>query len=259
MSASHSTRSHSLLKTVLGKIGDQYQAYHTTFKMHTMATCHGGADHPLDRGLDIFTEDPEHTDNDNDSTHSLGAIVALGGPEAVGHHEDPLYDDQDRFTTLTREINDLCQRVEAGEGQPAENLDCIQHELQNLLIAIHQPQSPAPAEPLREVIQQYMDTLCSMQKQSNLPNSLLQDIPVFNEHDSTKLEDWLTDIEMAADPTNESRARLAKAKLRGLMCTLVTEAIISNKSWDIIKDLLRVKLCNANIHMYTLQFMEIQQ
>ena len=31
-----------------------------------------------------------------------------------------------------------------------------------------------------------------------------------------------------------------------------------NNSWDEIKDLLRLKLCNADIHMYTSQFMEIQ-
>ena len=43
------------------------------------------------------------------------------------------------------------------------------------------------------------------------------------------------------------------------MCTLVTEAISSSKSWDEIKDLLRLKLCNADIHKYTSQFMEIQQ
>ena len=51
-----------------------------------------------------------------------------------------------------------------------------------------------------------------MEKQSNLTNFLMQDIPVFNEHDSTKMEDWLIDIEMAADLTNESRARIAKAE-----------------------------------------------
>ena len=84
-------------------------------------------------------------------------------------------------------------------------LDCIQHELQNLLIALHQPHPPAPAEPLREVIQQYTDTLCPTQKQSNLTNSSLQVIAVFNEHDSTKLEDCLTDIEMAADLTSERK------------------------------------------------------
>ena len=40
----------------------------------------------------------------------------------------------------------------------------------------------------------------------------MQDTPVFNEHDSTKFEDWLIDIEKAADSTSESRARLAKVK-----------------------------------------------
>ena len=61
-----------------------------------MATHHGGAGHPLNRGLDILTEDPEHADIDNESTHSLDATVALGGPEAVGHPEDPVYNNQDR-------------------------------------------------------------------------------------------------------------------------------------------------------------------
>ena len=37
------------------------------------------------------------------------------------------------------------------------------------------------------------------------------------------------------------------------------EAINSEKPWDDIKNLLRLKLCNANIHMYTLHFMDIQQ
>ena len=71
-----------------------------------MATCHGGAGHPLDRGLDTLPEDQEHADIDNESTHSLDATVALGGPEAVGHPEDPVYDNQDRLTALVREIND---------------------------------------------------------------------------------------------------------------------------------------------------------
>ena len=61
---------------------------------------------------------------------------------------------------------------------------------------------------------------------------------------------------MAADLTSESRARLAKAKSKRLTCTLVTEAITSNKSWDDIKDLLGLKLCNADIHTYTSCFMK---
>ena len=175
-----------------------------------MATHHGGTGHPVNRGLDILTENTEHADINNNSIHSLDATVALGDPEAVGDPKNPAY--QDRFTALKREINNLHQRVAAGEGQPAEVLDCIQQELQNLSITIHQPQPPSPAEPLGEVLCQYTDTLCSTQKQLNPMNYLMQDIPIFNEHDSTKLEDWHLDIGTAADLTSENRARLAKAK-----------------------------------------------
>ena len=69
-------------------------------------------------------------------------------------------------------------------------------------------------------------------------NSLLQDIAVFNEHNSIKLCEWLIDIKTVAELTSECRAKRAKAKLSGLTCTLVTEAITSDKSWDEIKDLL---------------------
>ena len=124
--------------------------------------------------------------------------------------------------------------MQAREGQPADILDCIEWELQNLSLT-PQPQPPSTlmlTEPFREVIHQYMDTLCTTQKQTNLTNPLLQDITVFNEYDSTKLEDWLTDIEKAADLTNESQPKLAKAKSRGLTHMLVTEAINSHKTWE---------------------------
>ena len=232
MSGHHSTRSHSPLKIGLGKIGDRYQTYCTTYKMHAIATCHGGAGCPLDRGIDIHAEDQGHADIDNENIYSSNATVALGGPEAEGHPKDPVCNNHNRLTALTREINDLCQWVEAGEGQPAETLDHIEHELQNLSIALHLPPLLTPTEPFGEVIWWYTDTLCTTQKQSNLMNSLLQDISVFNEHDSTKLEEWLMDIETEADIISESRAKLAKAKSRGYTHTLVTEVINSDKSRD---------------------------
>ena len=37
------------------------------------------------------------------------------------------------------------------------------------------------------------------------------------------------------------------------------DAINSEKSWEEIKDLLRLKLCNTNIYTYTSHFMDIQQ
>ena len=109
------------------------------------------------------------------------------------------------------------------------------------------------------MIKHYTNILCSAQKQTNLTNSLLQDISVFNGHDATQLEDWLVDIETAADLTAESRTKLAQAKSKGLTCTLISEAITSGKSWDGIKDVLCLKICNSDTHTSISHFMETQQ
>ena len=69
----------------------------------------------------------------------------------------------------------------------------------------------------------------------------------------------LVDIEIASDLTGESRTKLAQAKLKGLICTLISEALSSNKTWDEIKDSLHLKICNSDIHTSASHFMEIQQ
>ena len=74
-----------------------------------MATHHGGMGCPLDKGIDLHEEDPEPTDIDNESTHNSNATVDLGGPEAEGHPEDPVYNNHDKLAALMREINNLCQ------------------------------------------------------------------------------------------------------------------------------------------------------
>ena len=67
------------------------------------------------------------------------------------------------------------------------------------------------------------------QKKTSLENTLLQDIPILNGQDSTQLEDWLTDIETATKLTNKSRTKLAQAKSRGLVRTLISEALIAQR------------------------------
>ena len=52
------------------------------------------------------------------------------------------------LTSLTRKVDDLCQQVQAGEGQPMETLNHIECKLQRLSISLH---PPAPTEPLGEV------------------------------------------------------------------------------------------------------------
>ena len=104
-----------------------------------------------------------------------------------------------------------------------------------------------------------METLCSAQKQTTFVNALIQDIPTFNGSDSTQSEDWLVDIETAADLTDESRTKLAPAESKSLTHTLITEALTSGKCWEEIKDLLCLKICNSDIHTSVSHFMDIQQ
>ena len=104
-----------------------------------------------------------------------------------------------------------------------------------------------------------MDTLCSTQKQTTFANTLIQDIPTFNGSDVTQLEDWLIDTETAANLTHENRTKLAQAKSKGLTHTLIMEALTLGITWEEIKYLLHLKICNSDIHTSVSHFMDIQQ
>ena len=88
----------------------------------------------------------------------------------------------------------------------------------------------APPEHLNEVLHQYTETLCTAQKKTSFMNTLLQDITIFNGNNSSQLEDWLIDIKTTADLTSESKKKLAQAKSKGLICTLISEALSLDKS-----------------------------
>ena len=72
-----------------------------------MATCHRGAEDPLDRDINLHVEEATGIDNYDEITHKLKTTVALGGPEAEGHPEYPVYGNQDKLMALMMEINDL--------------------------------------------------------------------------------------------------------------------------------------------------------
>ena len=135
-------------------------------------------------------------------------------------------------------------------------MDAIKHLEQKpnqLAITLH-----PPTELIGEVLNKYRNTLCNAQKKTSLENSLLQDIPILNGNDSSQLEDWLTDIETYSGLTGESRTKLAQAKSRGLVRTLISEALTLSKTWEDIKDSLHLKICNSDIHTSISHFMEIQ-
>ena len=66
-------------------------------------------------------------------------------------------------------------------------------------------------EPIHTAMKQYTDTLCAKQWQTNFMTSLLQDITMFDGQDTSKLKDWLSNIETTADILRESHLYLAKA------------------------------------------------
>ena len=94
-----------------------------------------------------------------------------------------------------------------------EAINCLECKLHRWFLTF---QYSAPPEPLDEVLQQYMETLCSSQKQSTFANTLIQDITTFNGSNSMQLEDWLVDIVTTADLTDKSMTKLAQAKSNGL-------------------------------------------
>ena len=149
---------------------------------------------------------------------------------------------------------DLKQFVEDKNNEPREAIHKIEQRLNDLTITLHHQNTP-----IEEVLDRYTETLCTAQKKTSLDSSLLQDIPILNGQDSSQLEDWLTDIETASELTGKSRTKLAQAKSRGLVRTLITKALIAQKSWEEIKDSLHFKISNADIHTSISQFMDIQQ
>ena len=109
------------------------------------------------------------------------------------------------------------------------------------------------------MLDKYTETLCTTHKEKSLESSLLQDIPTLNGQDSSQLEDWLTDIETASDLTGESRTKIAQAKSKGLVRTLISEDLTAQKNWEEIKESLQLKISNTDIHTSISHFMDIQQ
>ena len=73
-------------------------------------------------------------------------------------------------------------------------------------------------------------------KETSLESSLLKDIPTLNGKDSSQLEDWLIDIETASELTGESSTKIAQAKSKGLVRTLISEALTAQKTLKEITD-----------------------
>ena len=207
-----------------------------------MAIHHEETGQPLDR-------DP--------TTHEQGKDISSNYHlEDKDNFKNVEHENHTILKALTRDLDDFQHRIETAEGQPMEAINHLDNELHRLSLTFH---LSALQEPLDDVLQQYMETLCSAQKQTTFANTLIQYVPTFNGSGLMQLEDWLVDIETTTDLTDESRIKLAQAKSKGLTHTLITEALTSGNCWEEIKDLLYLKICNLDIQTSVSHFRDIQQ
>ena len=216
-------RSHSPIKKLFNGLNSlhTYVNYHKT---HNMATRFGGIGNtPI--------KDPRTQESDNGSENK--------------------FQDEDAMGQVLTEPKDIKQETYC---EPRDAIHEIEQKLNDLSLVLQQQHSP-----IENVLDRYTETWCTAQKKTSLENTLLQDIPILNGQDSSQLEDWLMDIESAAELTSKSRTKLAQAKSRGLVRTLISEALTAQKSWDEIKDSLHLKISNTDIHTLISHFMDIQQ
>ena len=197
-------QTHSPIKRLFLKLENSIQTYINYHKTHEMATCYGGVG-------DTSMEDPETQDLDNTSQDD--------------------FPNENLIQNLLCKTEYLKQTVEDRDNDPREAIQQLEQRLNRLTLTLH-PSS----DPTEQVLGKYTKTLCTAQKKTYLESSLLQDIPTLNGQDSSQLEDWLTDIETASELTGESRTKIAQAKLKGLVRTLISEALTAQKTWEEIKD-----------------------
>ena len=164
------------------------------------------------------------------------------------------FQDENIVQTLLCKTAHLRQAVENRDNYPREAIQQLEQRLNRLTLTLHHSN-----DPIENMVDRCTKTLCTAQKKTSLESSLLQDIPTLNGQDSSQLEDWLTDIETASELTGESRTKLAQAKSKGLVRTLISKALTAQMNWEEIKDSLCLKISNTDIHTSISHFMDIQQ
>ena len=191
------------------------------------------------------------------ATHFGGVgNTSMENPETqdMDNVSEDAFQDVNIVQRLLCETEHLKQVIEDKDNDPREAIHELEQRLNSLTLTLCHSK-----DPIENVLDKYTETLCTAQKKTSLESSLLQDIPTLNGQDSSQLEDWLTVIETASELTGESRTKLAQAKSKGLVRTLISEALTAQKNLEVIKDSLQLKISNMDIHTSINHFMDIQQ
>ena len=139
---------------------------------------------------------------------------------------EDIFQDENIVQKLLHDTECLKRAIDDRDNDPREAIHELEQRLYRLTLTL------CPSDDLIvNMLDKYTKTLCTAQKKTSLESSLLQDIPTLNGQDSSQLEDWLTDIETASELTGETRTKIAQAKLKGLVRTLISEALTAQKNW----------------------------
>ena len=203
----------------------------TRYGNHDTEDIHDTQDSP---SLDLVPQDRPMLERDNDSSDEYCEETDTCSP---------LADLLEQFQQRRNQFASL--KSNTPQSTPTEGLSQLTDKLQHLTIVL-QPVLQSSKEPVHKTMQAYKDTLCTAQRESNLTMTVLQDIPIFDGQDSSKLEDWFMDIETTTDILTEIHTCLAKS--HSLTVTLICKATQIGKCWDEINGILKLKLHNANIH-----------
>ena len=103
-----------------------------------MATHHGGSGQPMDRDITAH----KTTDTEIEHTQEFFHVN-------INNFKESEPNNPTRQTTITRDLDDLCQWIQAGEGHSLEALNYIEHELQRLSISLC---PSAPQRPLQDML-----------------------------------------------------------------------------------------------------------
>ena len=204
------------IKRLFHSLENSIHTYINYHKTHAMATCFDGVGN-------TSMENPDTQDMDNLSKDA--------------------FQDENIVQKLLCKTEHLKQVIEDRDNDSREAIHELEQRFNRLTLTLHHSD-----DAIENMLDRYTKTLCTAQKKTSLESSLLQDIPILNGQDSSQLEDWLTDIETASKLTGESRTKLAQANPKGLVRTLISEALDAQKNWEEIKDSLHLKISNADIH-----------
>ena len=218
---------------------------HKTHNMETRYASHNTEDDSATQSslsLDLVTQEHPMPEGDNESSDECCEKTDT-------HH--PLAELLEQFHQLKDQFASLNSTT--SQSHPQQN--CYSSQ-------ITCSTSPRCSDQLPSLVRNQCTKPCrctQTQRESNLTITMLQDIPTFDMKDSLNLEDRFMDIETTTDILTESHMCLTEARLCCLIHMLICDSTQTGKCWNEIKGILRLKICNANIHTYTSPFIEIQQ